>query len=225
MYCLCVGICLSHFRFESYGQPIQLFTIEILRSIFHRFVSLVLRSIAAIVIKPSNIRIWIHDKDIGKLTQVVWEGQGNRLRTEISSNNRVKKFLDAVPYVMVCISIASIETANRNNRFRLPQNVVKEVHTCVIGNDLDGLKARSDPPVPKALLSCKDVNGLTPLHKASGLNRLEIVEYLLRMWPAAATESDATGKTPLHWAASPEIFNRLVQAGSDEQACDYVSFK
>lgn len=56
---------------------------------------------AAIVIKPSNIRIWIHDKDISKLTQVIWEGQGNRLRTEVSSNNRVKRFLEAVPYVMV----------------------------------------------------------------------------------------------------------------------------
>lgn len=55
----------------------------------------------AIVIKPSNIRIWIHDKDIGKLTQVLWEGQGNRLRTEMCSNSRVKRFLDAVPYVMV----------------------------------------------------------------------------------------------------------------------------
>lgn len=55
----------------------------------------------AIVIKPSNIRIWIHDKDIGKLTQVLWEGQGNRLRTEMCSNKGVRKFLDAVPYVMV----------------------------------------------------------------------------------------------------------------------------
>lgn len=71
----------------------------------HRLFTLVLIVIliiyVAIVIKPSNIRIWIHDKDIGKLTQVLWEGQGNRLRTEICSNNRVKKFLDAVPYVMV----------------------------------------------------------------------------------------------------------------------------
>jgi hypothetical protein len=30
----------------------------------------------AIVIKPSNIRIWIHEKDVGKLTQVLWAGQG-----------------------------------------------------------------------------------------------------------------------------------------------------
>lgn len=56
---------------------------------------------SAIVIKPSNIRIWIHDKDIGKLARVLWEGQGNRLRTEVSSNNKVKKFLDAVPSIMV----------------------------------------------------------------------------------------------------------------------------
>lgn len=58
---------------------------------------------AAIVIKPSNIRIWIHDKDVGKLSKVVWEGQGNRLRTEVSSNAKVKRFLEAVPYVMVCM--------------------------------------------------------------------------------------------------------------------------
>lgn len=57
----------------------------------------------AIVIKPSNIRIWIHDKDMGKLSRVLWEGQGNRLRTEVSSNKDVKRFLEAVPYVMVRI--------------------------------------------------------------------------------------------------------------------------
>lgn len=55
----------------------------------------------AIVIKPSNIRIWIHDKDVGKLAKVIWEGQGNRLRTEVSSNAKVKRFLEAVPFVMV----------------------------------------------------------------------------------------------------------------------------
>lgn len=89
-------------------------------------------------------------------------------------------------------------------------------------NDLDKLKEKSASPIPRALLSSKDTNGLTPLHKAAGLNHLPIVEYLLEMWPASTTDMDATGKTPLHWAASPEIFNRLVQAGADEQARDYV---
>lgn len=156
---------------------------------------------------------------------MLWEGQGNRLRTEICSNNRVKKFLDAVPYVMVS---ERTRDSRRNqvlfiyvSPFSI-QNVIKEVHTCVIENDLDGLMAKTAPPVPNVLLSCKDINGLTPLHKASGLNRLAIVEYLISVWPASATEVDATGKTALHWAASPEIFNRLVQAGADEQACDFV---
>lgn len=73
--------------------------IELIRIIIRGLINFLI--ILAIVIKPSNIRIWIHDKDIGKLSQVIWEGQGNRLRTEICSNNRVKKFLDAVPFVMV----------------------------------------------------------------------------------------------------------------------------
>lgn len=169
---------------------------------FSSFLLLIVARQIGIVIKPSNIRIWIHDKDIGKLTRVLWEGQGNRLRTEISSNNRVKKFLDAVPYVM---------------------NMIKDVHAAVIDNDLEALKMKTASPVPKELLSTKDANGLTPLHKAAGLNRLEIVEYLLSVWPSSTTDADATGKTPLHWAASPEIFNRLVQAGADEQTTDYVS--
>ena len=53
------------------------------------------------VVKPSNIRIWIHDKDVGKLTRVLWTGQGNRLRSETSTNPKVRKFLENVPHVMV----------------------------------------------------------------------------------------------------------------------------
>lgn len=55
----------------------------------------------AIVIKPSNIRIWIHDKDIPKLTKVVWEGQGMRLKQEASSHPKVRRLLDSIPYIMV----------------------------------------------------------------------------------------------------------------------------
>lgn len=53
-----------------------------------------------------------------------------------------------------------------------------------------------------------------------------IVEYLLNAAPDSATDTDFTGKTPLHWAASaknnPRSYNLLVQAGCDEQALDYV---
>lgn len=116
-----------------------------------------------------------------------------------------------------CAHIASIKIL-----FLSIQNVIKDVHTAVVDNDMALLTARTSTPVPGALAAAKDANGLTPLHKASGLNYLPLVEYLLGVWPEAAKELDGTGKTPLHWAASPEIFNRLVRAGADEQAFDYV---
>lgn len=100
--------------------------------------------------------------------------------------------------------------------------MIKETHAAVVENNLNELINITSPPVPKGLLASKDINGLTPLHKAAGLNHLAIVEYILKVNPSAATDIDAAGKTPLHWASNLEIYNRLVQAGADELACDYV---
>lgn len=55
----------------------------------------------ALDFKPSNIRIWIHNRDIGKLQQMLWEGYGTKLRCETSNNPRIRKFLEAVPFIMV----------------------------------------------------------------------------------------------------------------------------
>lgn len=100
--------------------------------------------------------------------------------------------------------------------------MIKKTHTAVVENNISELVNVTAPPVPKALLASKDANGLTTLHKAAGLNHLAIVEHILRTNPSIATETDATGKTPLHWASSLEIYNKLVQAGADELVCDYV---
>lgn len=43
----------------------------------------------------------MHEKDIGKLTRILWAGQGQRLCQQASNNGRVKRFLAAVPHVMV----------------------------------------------------------------------------------------------------------------------------
>lgn len=102
--------------------------------------------------------------------------------------------------------------------------MIKETHAAVIENNLNELINITSSPVPKGLLASKDVNGLTPLHKAAGLNHLAIVDYILRTNPATAIELDATGRSPLHWASSLEIYNKLVQAGADELACDYVCY-
>lgn len=115
-----------------------------------------------------------------------------------------------------------MQFSQQQRKKRTIQNVIKETHAAVVENNINELQNVTAPPVPKALLSSKDINGLTPLHKAAGLGHLAIVEYLLRMNPSGAGEQDATGKTPLHWASTLEIYNRLVQAGADELACDYV---
>uniref|UniRef100_A0A182Q729 Uncharacterized protein n=1 Tax=Anopheles farauti TaxID=69004 RepID=A0A182Q729_9DIPT len=154
-------------------------------------------------IKPSNIRIWLHHKQMSKLAKVLWAGQGMRLRTETSHHPRMKRFLECVPHVM---------------------GVIKDIHQAVIDNDLDVLKEKTAPPAPRVILTSKDANGLTPLHKAAGLAHTQIVEYILSVWPSLSSDEDHSGKTPLHWAASAKnnarSFNLLVQAGADETALD-----
>lgn len=162
----------------------------------------------ALVIKPSNIRIWIHDKDIDKLMKVVLEGHGQKLRQEVSSNQKVKRFLEYVPHFL---------------------GLIKSIHTAVIENNIELLRAKTAPPVPPQFLSCKDSSGLTPLHKAAGLGHTKILEYLLDVWPNAVQEIDNHGRTPLHYAASVKnnerAFNLLVQGGADELAIDGVNRK
>lgn len=138
--------------------------------------------------------------------RVVLEGHGHRLRNEVARDTKVKKFLEYVPHF---------------------QGLIKNIHQAVISNDLEVLQSRTAPPVPAIMVNCKDINGLTPLHKAAGLGHTKIVEYLLAIWPASSREVDNTGKTPLHYAASmrnnERAFNLLVQSGIDEFATDGVS--
>ncbi|KAL7031544.1 hypothetical protein ACKWTF_007045 [Chironomus riparius] len=135
--------------------------------------------------------------------KVVLEGHGQKLRREVASNIKVKRFLEYVPHFM---------------------GLIKSIHSAVVENNIELLQSKTSLPVPPQMLSCKDTNGLTPLHKASGLAHTKIVEYLLEMWPNAVQEVDNSGKTPLHYAASvrnnERTFNLLVQAGADESAID-----
>ncbi|EDV37613.2 uncharacterized protein Dana_GF13539, isoform A [Drosophila ananassae] len=155
-------------------------------------------------VKLSTIRIWMHEKDIGKLTRILWAGQGNRLCQQASNNGRVKRFLAAVPHVM---------------------NAIKDLHQAVIDNNLESVQSQLEPPVPSALVTCKDGNGLNIIHKAAGLGHTKILEYLVGIWPEGAHEVDITGKTALHWAASAKnnmrCYTLLTQAGCDEEAVDY----
>lgn len=99
----------------------------------------------------------------------------------------------------------------------------------MIDNNLETLQQQLEPPVPSALVTAKDGNGLNVIHKAAGLGHTKMLEYLIGIWPEGAHEIDITGKTPLHWAASAKnnmrCYTLLTQAGCDEEALDYVSWQ
>ncbi|CAG9761050.1 unnamed protein product [Ceutorhynchus assimilis] len=153
--------------------------------------------------KKSNIRIWLHQRNMSNLQQVVWEGYGPKLLVEHSNNPKMRKFLEAVPYIM---------------------GVIKDVHCDVQNDDLDSLKNRIAPPVPLAVLTAKDTNGLTPLHKAVGLGKAEIAKYIIERVPNSISMTDNEGRTPLHYTAllkdDQKMFNFLIENGADESALD-----
>lgn len=52
-------------------------------------------------ITNTSIRIWIHDRDLASLEKVLWEGEGYTLIKHTSGHPKIRKFLDAVPRLMV----------------------------------------------------------------------------------------------------------------------------
>ncbi|XP_053609822.1 uncharacterized protein LOC128674871 isoform X4 [Plodia interpunctella] len=156
-----------------------------------------------LVIKRHNIRIWCHDCDMARLQRVVWEGHGARLLSEVSSQPVVKKFLEAVPYIM---------------------NTVREIHSSVIQNDLEGLMKHAGDPVPPQALSSRDAHNMTVMHKAAGLGHGGILRYIADRYPQGINDIDNDGRTPLHYAATvrdeQHTYNMLVSMGADEAATD-----
>ncbi|KAL4707849.1 hypothetical protein ACJJTC_001795, partial [Scirpophaga incertulas] len=156
-----------------------------------------------LVIKRHNIRIWCHDCDMARLQRVVWEGHGSRLLSEVSNQPVVKKFLEAVPYIM---------------------NTIREMHSAVIENDLEGLIKHIGEPVPAQILSSRDGNNMTVMHKAAGLGHGGILKYIIDRYPQGINDIDNDGRTPLHYAAAIKddhhMFNTLVSYGADESVTD-----
>ncbi|XP_035439733.2 uncharacterized protein LOC118268982 isoform X2 [Spodoptera frugiperda] len=158
---------------------------------------------AGLVIKRHNIRIWCHDCDMARLQRVVWEGHGSRLLSEVSNQPVVKKFLEAVPYIM---------------------NTIRDIHQAVVQNDLEGLMKHAGDPVPPQALSSRDANNMTVMHKAAGLGHGGILKYIAERYPQGINDVDNDGRTPLHYAAAmrddQHTYNTLVSLGADESVVD-----
>ncbi|CAH0691752.1 unnamed protein product [Spodoptera exigua] len=159
--------------------------------------------IDCLVIKRHNIRIWCHDCDMARLQRVVWEGHGSRLLSEVSNQPVVKKFLEAVPYIM---------------------NTIRDIHAAVVQNDLEGLMKHAGDPVPPQALSSRDANNMTVMHKAAGLGHGGILKYIAERYPQGINDVDNDGRTPLHYAAAmrddQHTYNTLVSLGADESVVD-----
>ncbi|CAF4881863.1 unnamed protein product [Pieris macdunnoughi] len=160
-------------------------------------------TLPGMVIKRHNIRIWCHECDMGRLQRVIWEGQGSRLLSEVSSQPIVKKFLETVPYMM---------------------NTIKDIHNAVIQNDLENVIRLTSSPVPPQILSSKDPNNMTVFHKAAGLGHCGILNYIVERYPQGINEIDNEGRTPLHYAAivkdDKHTFKTMIGFGADEGAVD-----
>ncbi|XP_061715700.1 uncharacterized protein LOC133523975 isoform X3 [Cydia pomonella] len=158
---------------------------------------------SGLVIKRHNIRIWCHDSDLARLQRVVWEGHGSKLLSEVSNQPVVKKFLEAVPYLM---------------------NTIRDIHEAVIQNDLEGLMKHSGDPVTPQALSSRDANNMTAMHKAAGLGHVSIMKYIADRYPQGINDVDNDGRTPLHYAAivrdEQHTYNTLVGLGADESVVD-----
>ncbi|KAF0301953.1 Ankyrin repeat-containing protein C6C3.08 [Amphibalanus amphitrite] len=131
---------------------------------------------------------------------MVLDGHGERLLNETAGSNRVNKFLTSVRPLMIRI---------------------RELHSAAINGDSAKVEAMTEGQ--SRLLTSKDQNGLTILHKAAALGHRTIVETSLGTVRDQKDEPDNDGYTPLFYAAASqnkEIYDLLVKAGADVNRVD-----
>ncbi|PIN13659.1 26S proteasome regulatory complex, subunit PSMD10 [Handroanthus impetiginosus] len=112
---------------------------------------------------------------------------------------------------------------DKNSKNLSEGNTSLTIHACAESGDLIGLRTllRNDP----SLLNERSIHMVqTPLHVAAGLNRVEIVKYLLDWGGPGKVELEAKnayGETPLHAASKNgcnETIKMLLDSGANLEA-------
>ena len=153
----------------------------------------------------------------------MWEGCGTLLLTQRTNSTKVTKLLENIPQFLVRIKLDKTSC-----KLSPPQNDIRDIHSASVTGDLDFLREKTRHVKPEAFNS-KDKRGLTPLHKAVGLNKREVAEFLLETVrdPELVLQScDYLGRSPLHYAALTAaqsdrgLYERLLEAGAQAKAQD-----
>ena len=111
---------------------------------------------------------------------MLWEGGGSLLLSQKSIDSKTAKFLETVPKHL---------------------NDIRDVHGASVTGDLGVLQEKAKT-ARQEVFSSRDRRGLTPLHKAVGLNKREAAEFLLGKGGVDNLGcADCEGRTPLHYAA------------------------
>ena len=145
------------------------------------------------------------------LEGVVLEGHGNRLKEKaeyFADDDSVdsKQYIEEkVPQIM---------------------NQIRMIHTAVSCGDLIGLQDNLDK---KDFILSKDHLGMAPLHKATIMGHIDLVDYILDKFPETVNCRDKDGRTALHYSAATtnrngnKIYRMLIRSGADPRIRDSVS--
>ncbi|TRY79118.1 hypothetical protein TCAL_09905 [Tigriopus californicus] len=154
-------------------------------------------------INPTNIRIWIHERDISNLERVVWEGFGHLLTGQTSSHSKIRKFLEATPKLM---------------------NDIKEVHEAAVLGNVDPIINKE---YRQPIYTSKDINGIPAFHKAVANGHREVAQHLMEKTDRSVLNvTDRHGRYALHYAAGiadeddKAMYNWLIEYGAEDHKAD-----
>ncbi|XP_035701935.1 uncharacterized protein LOC110846646 isoform X2 [Folsomia candida] len=140
----------------------------------------------------AQIRIWIHERDIKKLEQIVWAGQGDKLLLETTNNSKVRRFLDNVPHLL---------------------GLNKDIHAACVAGDVGRVKAlRERARGVEEVFMAKDQYGVTGVMKATHLGHRPLLEYFAYEFPKELKSArDSMGRSVLDYATTPSMASFLTK--------------
>ena len=180
-------------------------------------------------VSSANLNRWIRESNFNQLNGAVLEGHGDRLKSkfeyysnEIERNDDETEQNENENAKQIRIYIDKIVPRMMNK--------IRIIHAAVSCGDLialqDNLKDNSKEK--DDYISAKDHLGMTPLHKATILGHLDVVQFILEKFPESVNSRDREGRTPLHYAAATTnrngniIYRMLIRSGGDQRIKDSV---